>query len=190
MSYFLTTARLGFRTWREDDLPLALGLYTDPRVAPMLGTPATPEAAQSRLAREIAQFAATGLQYWPFFLLESGEFAGCAGLRPHELSSTHPFHEEWTASGPARSMQAPMQVFEIGYHLHPDFWGRGLATEAGSAVIAYAFQHAGADALFAGHHPANDVSRRVLLKLGFDYIRDDLYPPTGWTEPTYLLRRR
>ena len=28
---------------------------------------------------------------------------------------------------------------EVGWHLHPDAWGRGLATEAARAVIAYGF---------------------------------------------------
>ena len=28
---------------------------------------------------------------------------------------------------------------EIGWHLHPDSWGRGLATEAGGALLTYGF---------------------------------------------------
>jgi [ribosomal protein S5]-alanine N-acetyltransferase len=186
MDYFLTSERLGFRCWREDDLPLAIELFGDPAVAAMMGTPATPEAARARLDREIARMAESGIQYWLISLLDGGEFVGCAGVRPVTLSPSHPFHKEREKEG-TRSDQ-PL-VFELGYHLLPKHWGRGLATEAARAVIDYAFGALAADALFAGHHPSNDRSRRVLLKVGFEYAGDEVYPPTGWIEPTYLLRR-
>jgi [ribosomal protein S5]-alanine N-acetyltransferase len=33
--------------------------------------------------------------------------------------------------------------------------------------------------IFAGHHPENEGSGRLLAKLGFVYTHDELYPPTG-----------
>jgi RimJ/RimL family protein N-acetyltransferase len=68
-------------------------------------------------------------------------------------------------------------------------WGRGLATEAGRAVARFAFDDLGATALFAGHHPDNGASRKVLLKLGFVHTHDELYPPTGLLHPSYRLER-
>jgi RimJ/RimL family protein N-acetyltransferase len=65
-----------------------------------------------------------------------------------------------------------------------------LAQEAGRAVIAFAFENLGAEALFAGHHPANSASRRVLAKLGFQFTHDEFYPPTGLMHRSYLLTRR
>jgi [ribosomal protein S5]-alanine N-acetyltransferase len=47
----------------------------------------------------------------------------------------------------------------------------------------------GASALFAGHHPDNTGSRRTLVKLGFRFTHDELYPPTGVMHPGYELRR-
>ena len=61
--------------------------------------------------------------------------------------------------------------------------------EAGRAVINYGFASLRADALFAGHHPANANSRRVLEKLGFTFTHEELYPPTGLMHPSYLLAR-
>ncbi|HTU94366.1 MAG TPA: GNAT family N-acetyltransferase [Solirubrobacteraceae bacterium] len=54
---------------------------------------------------------------------------------------------------------------EIGWHLHPDSWGRGLATEAGAALLAYGFA-LGLDEIWAVTHPDNVRSARVCEKLG------------------------
>jgi hypothetical protein len=45
--------------------------------------------------------------------------------------------------------------------------GKGTAKEAARAVIDHGFDTLGATALFAGHHPHNEASRRLLQKLGF-----------------------
>lgn len=108
------------------------------------------------------------VQYWPIFLAENGAHAGCAGLRPYSPEQ---------------------QIYEIGVHLLPPFWGKGLATEAAESVIFYAFDQLRAKALFAGHHPANRLSKQLLLKLGFVYTHDELYGPTGLMHPSYILRK-
>ena len=43
--------------------------------------------------------------------------------------------------------------------------------------------------LFAGHRPDNHGSRRTLGRLGFAYVYDELYPPTGLMHPGYELQR-
>lgn len=57
--------------------------------------------------------------------------------------------------------------WEIGYWLAPDFWGRGLATEAAQALVVYGFEKLGAEALNAGRFVDNPASGRVLQKAGF-----------------------
>lgn len=56
---------------------------------------------------------------------------------------------------------------EIGYILHPDHWGQGLAREALGAVIPHLFARHPIPALKADVDPANDRSIRLLLGLGF-----------------------
>jgi ribosomal-protein-alanine N-acetyltransferase len=168
-AYFLHTERLGFRRWTEEDLDLAVGLWGDPRVTRLIDARGqlSVDDVRQRLAREIAIERTHGVQYWPIFLREGGAHVGCCGLRPHDLAA---------------------RVYELGAHLRADHWGRGLAMEAASAVVAHAFSSLGASALFAGHNPANHDSRRLLEKLGFQYTHDELYPPTGLHHPSYLLR--
>jgi len=68
---------------------------------------------------------------------------------------------------------------EIGYILHPDHWGRGLATEALRAVIAHVFKHYPVPALTADVDPRNERSIRLLERLGFAI--------TGRAAKTYQL---
>ncbi len=134
-----------------------MDLWGNPEVTALIGGPFTPEMVNSRLTREINQMNECGLQYWPCFQLHDSQHAGCAGFRPY------------------RSEQ---KVFEFGVHLRRAFWGQGLAYEASRAMIDYAFDVLGAHALFAGHHPSNAASRKLLLKLGFIHTHEELYPPT------------
>ena len=167
--YFLTTTRLGFRRWRTADLPLALSLWGDPSVTQLIGGPFSEEAIKKKLDREIATQASYGVQYWPIFLLDGNAHSGCAGLRPHWLE---------------------LKVYELGFHLRPAYRGKGLAVEAGRAVVSYAFDTLGAGTLFAGHHPQNGASKKVLVRLGFQFTHEEFYAPTGLMHPSYILTRR
>jgi ribosomal-protein-alanine N-acetyltransferase len=59
---------------------------------------------------------------------------------------------------------------EIGWWLHYDLWGRGLATEAGRAVVDYCFGTVGFVRLICMIHVDNLASRRVAEKVGFEPI--------------------
>lgn len=56
---------------------------------------------------------------------------------------------------------------EIGYGIAEEHRKNGYATEAGKAVVQYAFESAGQEVLVAIVKPENIASRRVIEKLGF-----------------------
>lgn len=167
--YFLRSQRLGFRRWQQSDLPLALALWGDSAVAQFISSHPLSEAdVRLRLARELESHDSFGIQYWPIFLLSTGEHVGCCGLRPRATAPDVP---------------------ELGVHIRSAHWRRGFAFEATSVVISYAFDVLGYSALFAGHNPRNESSRALLARLGFTYTHDELYPPTGLSHPSYTLAR-
>jgi RimJ/RimL family protein N-acetyltransferase len=167
-AYFLTTKRLGFRTWSHDDLHLALELWGDPRVTELIDARGALSADQvrDRLEQELVTEGEHGIQYWPIFRLDDDQHVGCCGLRPYGQ-----------ATG----------VLEIGFHIRYEWWGQGYATEAARGAMAYAFDVLKVSGLFAGHNPKNEVSRHLLVKLGFRYTHDEWYEPTGLHHPSYSL---
>ena len=58
------------------------------------------------------------------------------------------------------------EEIEVGWVVAVDARGRGLATEAAAAVIAYAFDTLGVDEVVAYTSPGNAASLRVMEKLG------------------------
>ncbi|MGD0816947.1 MAG: GNAT family N-acetyltransferase [Methanomassiliicoccales archaeon] len=169
-SYFLTTERLGFSIWNAEDLPNAMKLWGDPEVTRYLvaGGRMSPDGVRERLCQEIDNLRKHNVQYYPIFLRSNGEFVGCCGLRLHG--------------------DDPLAL-EMGVHLIKEQWGKGIATEACTAVIGYAFDKLHVEWLFAGHNPHNLVSARLLARLGFCFMQDEYYPQTGLMHPSYRLER-
>lgn len=165
--HIFETDRLFFSKWSGGDRELAAELWGDPRVTRYICAAGkfTDVEITQRLLTEIENDRKFGIQYWPCFCPASGELVGCCGLRPHGKDE-----------------------YELGFHLRPDFWGMGYASEAAGAVMQYAFSTLGAKALFAGHNPQNTASAAVLKKLGFSYMKDEYYAPTGLYHPSYELR--
>ena len=56
---------------------------------------------------------------------------------------------------------------EIGYALRSDHWRKGLAREAVSLALDWAFRRLDLQRIEADIDPANDASRQLLLRLGF-----------------------
>lgn len=166
--FFLTTERLGFSTWQKEDLPAALELWGNPQVTRYITADGIMSDAQvrERINKEIETYKKYRMQYWPVYIKETGQNAGCCGLRPYDYEN---------------------HIFEMGVHLKPGYWGMGIAGEACLAVMDYAFNVLGARELFAGHNPNNAASAGLLKKLGFIYTHDEFYKPTGLYHPSYLL---
>ncbi|HEU4785317.1 MAG TPA: GNAT family protein [Ktedonobacterales bacterium] len=58
---------------------------------------------------------------------------------------------------------------ETGYILHRDYWGQGFMAEALSAVLTYGFTEMALHRIEAVIDIANERSKNLLLKLGFQY---------------------
>ena len=168
--FFLKTIRLGFSVWSKKDLLEASELWGNQEVTKFIVADGkmSKEQIYEKLKKEIETYNIANVQYWPIYFIETNENVGCCGLRPYDSKNN---------------------IFEMGIHLKEKYWGKGIAQEACSAVIEYAFNTLGVNGLFAGHNPKNIASAQLLKKLGFTYTHDEFYPPTGLQHPSYLMTK-
>ena len=145
----IATPRLRLRHARADDLAAIHAVLSDPRATRWWSTPPHETLDQSRI--------------WLGSMI-----AGNA-----EGSDDFVIEREGQVIGKAGFFMAP----ELGYILHPDYWGQGLALEAVGAVVGHEFATRDHDALEADVDPANQASIRLLERLGF--------ARTGFAENTW-----
>jgi RimJ/RimL family protein N-acetyltransferase len=124
-----------------------VGAWLRPRPLDPFG----PTDARHWLESDVEHWVAHGFGPWLLFDRARGGFVGRAGLR-------------WTEVEGQRAI-------ELAWALLPEWWGRGLATEAAVAAIAVARER-GIDRLVAFTLIRNDASRRVMEKAGLRLLRD------------------
>ena len=72
-----------------------------------------------------------------------------------------------------------LPAVEVGWRLHPDEWGRGLATEGGRAALRYGFEEIDLDLILSMFVPENASSGRVMDKLGMIHHLTTTDPTSG-----------
>lgn len=68
-----------------------------------------------------------------------------------------------------------IEEIEIGYRLDPDYWSRGLATDAAQAVRDHAFGDLKLQRVISLIHPDNAPSRRVAEKIGMNLEKEIVF---------------
>jgi len=152
----IETPRLVLRRWREEDVEPFAALNADPEVMRWIGDGSVRDTADTLafVQRIERQWETEGFGLFALEVRESGEFAGFAGLAvPHFLP-------------------AVMPAVEAGWRLDRRFWGRGLATEAARASVAFGFRECGLPELLSLVQAGNTASANVARKLGMAVSRE------------------
>ena len=91
------------------------------------------------------------------------------------------FQDEGIIVGQASFTKPPAAdgVVEIAYRVTPDYQGRGFATEAAQALVAFAFSSRRVCVVCAYTLPEANASTRVLAKCGFRHIGEVTHPEDG-----------
>ena len=76
---------------------------------------------------------------------------------------------------------------ELTYVLHPQFWGRGLATRMSWTAMQLAFSNGNFEQIIAGTDEPNTASLAVMQRLGMTFLRTVQYPAGPGLE--YVFRR-
>ena len=155
VSVIYRTARLGIRPWTTavPDLDRLFDIYSRWEVAQWLGVRPRALADRAEAQTLATRFAARSepdptFGVWAIEVRESGVVAGTVLLVP---------------------LTGGTGQIEVGWHLHPDSWGHGYATEAASGALDRAFA-AGVAEVFALVRPGNDASVAVCRRLGMTAV--------------------
>lgn len=135
----IVTPRLRLRHARPGDLAALHGVLSDPRATRWWSTP--PHGALEET------------QVWLDAMI-AGNASG---------SDDFVIEREGVVIGKAGFWRLP----DVGYILHPDHWGQGLASEAVGAAVDHVFRTGSLDVVTADVDPANAASIRLLERLGF-----------------------
>ena len=166
----LRSDRLRLRRWEASDVGFLFDMYSRWEVQRFIGGASVPHVMKCRSEAE------ERLGTW------------------HALE--HPVHGVWAIEGrdtrllgtlllkliPASGPDLPLQPStetEIGWHLHPDGWGNGYASEAASLVLQHAFD-SGLERVIAVTNPANAASKKVCTRIGMTHqgLTSDYYNAT------------
>ncbi len=143
----LETERLILRQLAPEDLDALFAFYQDSRVSRFLpGAPRHLWQARQELDAIIDHYDRWGFGLWATLDRESGSLIGRCGLAAQQSGGT--------------------EVVEVSWALAPAFWGMGLATEAGAAIVRYGFEHLHLPRLVGLIDAANYAAVRVAQKIG------------------------
>jgi RimJ/RimL family protein N-acetyltransferase len=151
----LETERLQLRSATQADAPHLQALYSSPEVLRYLPPfpPMSLEQATQAIGRRLKMEAELG--YAPFIIVTKGgdEFMGSSGIVPVKDTPD----------------------VEIAYHFLPSAWGKGYATEAATAILAFGFENARLKEIIGLAYPDNVASWRVLEKVGMRFVGTATY---------------
>jgi ribosomal-protein-alanine N-acetyltransferase len=144
----LQASRLRLRPLHADDTDALYAVFSDPRAMRYWSSPPMTEPAQA--ASYIEQ-----IQRW---------FAGRGGI---QWGIAHGDDDRVIGTVTLFLFTPEHRRCEVGFILHPDFWGRGLASEAVARALTWAFEDGAMERIEADVDPRNQPSQRLLEGLGF-----------------------
>ncbi|MED5016074.1 GNAT family N-acetyltransferase [Paenibacillus chibensis] len=164
----IETQRLIIREYRADDLESVHRYASNPEVTThTLWGPNTLEETQAHIDAMLEmqqQEPRTGYEF-AATLKESGEMIGGVGIHKNGYNG------------------------EVGYCFHPDYWGKGYASESAAAMLELGFRQLGLHRIYATCRPGNKGSERVMQKLGMQkegHLREHLLSNKGGFVDSYL----
>jgi RimJ/RimL family protein N-acetyltransferase len=163
------TERLLLRPWRPAaDLEPLAELCADPEVMRFIADGRTLSRAEAGelLAAVAGHWERHGYGLWAV------EVRAEAGGRPGEAIG-------FAGLAIPSFLPAVLPAVECGWRLARAWWGRGLATEAARASVAWGRRELGLASVVSIMAPGNHRSVRVAEKLGMTRGRDRLHPATG-----------
>jgi RimJ/RimL family protein N-acetyltransferase len=166
----IETDRLLLRSWRPEDAEPFAALNADPAVMRHIGAgaPLDRTLSDELLARFEREWEARGFGLWAVEERAATNGGDAAGSLVGFCGLTVPMF-----------LPAVLPAVEIGWRLARSAWGRGIATEAARAALAFGFDRLAMRDVISIVAVDNARSLRVCEKLGMEPRPDRVHPQTG-----------
>jgi len=142
----IETERLILRGMREEDTEAFLRIFSDPVAMQYFGVIFDRARMEAWVRDNLEHQAKYGFSLLSVVLKDSDEVIGDCGLETTEIEGE--------------------LVVGVGFDFRREYWNRGYATEAATAVLDYGFTEFGFDKISGWIDPDNVASRRVAEKIG------------------------
>lgn len=163
----LETARLILRPFGKEDLNRLAELMANADFMRFSRGPKTHEETAAFLETVIGWHRAGSPSPFAVVIRSDGVLVGYCGFLHQEVDGE--------------------KEIEIGYRLHPDYWNRGIATEAARRVRDHAFSDLELPRVISLIHYDNTPSRRVAEKIGMTFEKEILF--RGFPTQVFALIR-
>jgi [ribosomal protein S5]-alanine N-acetyltransferase len=147
-----TLRRLYAERLIDAHLPVLRRMHGNAQMADALGESRTVAESAASLERNLAHWDRFGFGLWVLRDLPTGRVAGTAGLRHRDIDGS--------------------AEVELRCALFPEFWGRGLGTDAARACVTIGRDWLGLPSVVGLAGAANVAGRRVLVKAGLRFERE------------------
>ena len=152
--------RLDFKPLAEDDLDLAIELWTDPEVTQYVGGTYSKDELEEEHPIVMRRCCHGCIGIWTLTDRQNNEKIGTSVLLPM------PVEQDDTDWDLVVGNELPDADIEVGYVLKKSAWGKGFATEACKRLLKFAFEESPIETIVASTDHENTASQKVLLKSG------------------------
>jgi RimJ/RimL family protein N-acetyltransferase len=149
MKIVIETERFYMRELNPDDAPMFYALNLNPEVTRYTGDTAFNSIAEAMdFLENYKDYKLNGFGRWVIVSKEHNQSWGWCGLKKRDNGD-----------------------IDMGYRIFQEKWGKGCATECGSACLKYAFESLDIEEILAEAVVENSASFKVMERLGFSFNR-------------------
>lgn len=163
----IETPRLLLREMTLEDADALFKVFGDPTAMRFYPAPYPLEEVEALIARNQERYRTHGFGLWTVLARDTREIAGDCGLTIQTIEGR--------------------EELEIGYHFLPQHQGKGYATEAATACLAWGFERTGYERIVSMMVVTHVASRRVAEKVHDAYVGE--FERVGLPHCYYETRR-
>ena len=152
----IQTERLMLRPYRPDDITPLFEIFSDEENMAFYPKPYSIEEVETIIIKNMKSYETDRIGFFAVIHNDSSKLIGNCGITNQNIDG--------------------VQEYEIGYHIHKNYWNIGYATEAACAMMEYGFSTLQLTKLCSYMAEDHTISRMVAENMGMTIEKKYLNP--------------